>query len=254
MPMPSSIGNPCPVAEQLRNRYCTFQQSAKLPKRLAVKASPPLLVFPHEKWGSAKSKVLIVGQETLRWQYNPDEIGDSGHPPIENFRDFLQAEHGVGAMWRLYRWYALGRAYPKQNSPFWRGFRALSLAIGGCEDSALWTNVFKVNVRGSVMDCNAAEISALRRAQEGLLRHEITHLKPDVVVFLSGPRYDSTIQHDFPDMEISQFSRRLPRSSVGLVRAAGLPTRTIRTFHPEYLQRSNQLGILAEISRWATTG
>ena len=250
----SPNGAPCPVTEQLWNHYRTFQQSAKLPKRLAKKASPPLLLLPHEKWGTAKSKVLIVGQETLRWQYNPGELGNSGQSPIENLWDFLQAEDGVGAMWRLYRWYALGRAYPKQNSPFWRGFRALSSAIGGCEDSALWTNVFKVNVRGPVMDCKVAEISALRRAQEGLLRYEIKLLKPDVVVFLSGPRYDSTIQHDFPDVEISQFSQRLPASSVGLVRAAGLPTRSIRTFHPEYLQRSNQLGLLSEVSRWATGG
>jgi hypothetical protein len=242
------------VTQQLGNRYVLFQQSAKLAKRLAVKASPPLLLLPHEKWKSSKTKLLIVGQETLRWSYDPCEVGDSGNR-IDNFWQFLEEEQGIQAMWNLYRWYALGRAYPNQNSPFWRGFRALSSAINGCEDAALWTNVFKVNVRGSVMqNCSAAEVSALRRAQKGLLHQEIAVLKPDIVVFFSGPRYDSTVQVDFPDMEISQFSRRLPRSSAGLLRSAGLPTRTIRTFHPEYLQRSNQLGILTEISRWATTG
>jgi hypothetical protein len=250
--MPSPIGPSCQLAELLGDRYFEFQQSARLSKRLALKASPPLLMLPHQRWMSAKLKVLIVGQETLRWTYNPGEVGDLGQP-IENFWDFLHAEHGVGAMWSLYRWYALGRAYSKLNSPFWRGFRTLSSAIGGCEDSGLWTNVFKVNVRGSVVqNCKAAEILALRRAQKGLLYEEISILKPDVVIFFSGPRYDSTIQCDFPDMEVSQFCHRLPKSAVGVVRAAGLPLRTIRAYHPEYLQRSRQLGILSEISRWAT--
>ena len=163
-----------------------------------------------------------------------------------------QAKHGVGAMWNLYRWYALGRVHPKLNSPFWRGFRAIDSAINGAPDAALWTNVFKVNVNGSVMkNCKAAEVAALQRAQQGLLAAEIAILNPDVVVFFSGPRYESSLRCEFPDMKISPLLRRAPASAVGVVRAAGLPVRTIRTYHPEYLQRSRQLGLLSVISRWA---
>lgn len=249
--MLSLSGSKCPSTDHLLERYAKFQQSARLPKRLAVKASPPLLVCPHERWHSARLKLLIVGQETRRWMYNPSEVGELGEP-IENFWQFLQAKHGIGAMWSLYRWYALGRVHPKLNSPFWRGFRAMDSAINGARDAALWTNVFKVNVNGSVMrNCSAGEVSALQRVQQGLLFEEIAILNPDVVVFLSGPRYDSAIRCEFPDMKISPFSRRVPDSSVGIVRAAGLPARTIRTYHPEYLQRSRQLGLLSEISRWA---
>ena len=86
---------------------------------------------------------------------------------------------GVSAMWNLYRWYALGRANPKLNSPFWRGFRAFDSAVNRSRDAALWTNIFKVNVNGSVMEnCRAAEISALKRLQKGLLREEIQILGP----------------------------------------------------------------------------
>jgi hypothetical protein len=250
--MPSLAGPSCPFAYQLRQRYSTYQQSAKLPKRLAMKASAPLLVCPHERWTAAKVKLLIVGQETLHWRYTPSEVGKLGDP-IENFWEFKQAQHGVSAMWDLYHWYALGRAYPNLNSPFWRGFRAIESAIGGTTDAALWTNVFKVNVNGSVLkNCGAAEVSALRQVQRGLLSEEIAILKPDIVVFLSGPRYDSSIQYEFPDLEILPFRRRLPTSAVGVLRAAGLPARTVRTYHPEYLQRSRQLGLLSEISQWAT--
>jgi hypothetical protein len=240
------------LAERLNHRYVAFHQSAKLPKKLALKASPPLLVAPHEKWRSAKSKLLIIGQETLRWKYTPSDVG-SDRNPILNFLDFQHCENGVASMCDLYRWYSLGRAYPTMNSPFWRGFRALSHGISGCEDSALWTNVFKANVRGSVVNnCKAGEKSALLQMQQGLLRDEIALLKPDVVVFLSGPRYDSAIMCEFPDMEISPLSPTLPSSTAGVLSAQGLPIRTIRTYHPEYMQRSNQLGILTEIVRWTT--
>ena len=246
-------GSKCHVADELLKRYSLFHKSAILPKKLALKASPPLLVFPHERWNSARLKLLIVGQETRRWVYNPHEFDGIGES-IATFWDFLQAKQGVGAMRALYQWYALGRVHPKLNSPFWRGFRAIDAAISGTTDGALWTNVFKVNVNGSVMrTCKRAEVAALQRVQQGLLFEEIAILKPDVVVFFSGPRYDAAIRCEFPDMEISSFSRRMPMTTLGLVRAVGLPRRTIRTFHPEYLQRSNQLGILAKISKWAVS-
>jgi len=208
-------------------------------------------MFPHERWNSTQQKVLIVGQETRRWVYDPGEVGAPGDP-INNFRDFMHAEDGVSAMWNLYRWYALGRANPKLNSPFWRGFRAFDSAVNRSRDAALWTNIFKVNVNGSVMkNCRAAEISALKRLQKGLLHEEIQILRPDVVVFFSGPRYDAALRFEFPDMEVSPLFRRTPTSAACVIRAEGLPPRTIRTYHPEYLQRSRQLHLIAEISRWA---
>ncbi len=57
--------------------------------------------------------------------------------------------------------------------------------------------------------------------------------------------------YEFPDMRISPLSRRVPDTTAGVIRAAGLPVRTIRTYHPEYLQRSRQLGLLSVISPWA---
>lgn len=250
--MPSCSSSPCSLTARLRKCCLIFQEAAKLPKRLALRASPPLLLLPHERWKAARVKVPIVGQETRRWLYDPNQVGQPGNA-INNFRDFLQAKDGVGAMWNLYSWYALGRAHPTLNSPFWRGFRGFDSAVNDARDAALWTNVFKVNVNGSVMkNCRAAEVAALQKLQFGLLREEIEILKPEVVVFFSGHRYDSTLRIEFPDMEILPFSPRMPASAVGIIRAAGLPERTIRTYHPEYLQRSSQLGLIAEISRWAS--
>lgn len=249
------FGEMCPVTEQLEAHYRRFHASARLPSALSRRASAPLLVHPHERWATSKVRLLVVGQETHTWEYEPDATGGPGST-IRTFRDFSVAADGVAAMLHLYRWYGLGRRHPKLNSPFWRGFRALDEALNTEMDSALWTNLFKVNVSGSVVgNCNRAEIAKLQRAQQGLLRSEIDVLKPNVIVFFTGPRYDRAIRHEFGEVEFCPFDR-YPKTSISpsrlaLVRASGLPMKTIRTYHPEYLQRSRQLGLLSEIVDWA---
>ena len=239
------------MVELLEARYRVFHREAELPKRLARRALPPLLVYPHTRWHTAKVRLLIVGQETLTWRYDPAETGGPGEP-ILNFSHFVAAPEGVEAMWELYRCYALGRHKPKMNSAFWRGFRALDSAVNGKVDSALWTNLFKVNVQGSVMrNCKRAEIARLHTAQQGLLRFEIEVLRPDVVVFFTGPRYDRAICQEFPDADFEPVGRSFPASSLAFVRARGLPVKTVRTFHPEYLQRSRQMKLLQTIADWA---
>ena len=159
-------------------------------------------------------------------------------------------------MWNLYRWYGLGRRYPKLNSAFWRGFRALDAHVNPECDSALWTNLFKVNVNGSVMEnCTRAEIAKIQKAQRGLLQYEIAVLKPDVVVFFTGPRYDSAIRAEIDGVAFEPIDSLpelcVPLSSLALLRAPGLPLKTVRSYHPEYLQRSRQWNLISVIAEWA---
>lgn len=240
--------------EQLEMRYRSFHASARLPKGLARRASAPLLLYPHERWASSSLKLLVVGQETHR-QYELHESAQTGST-IRSFEDFSAAANGVSAMRDLYRWYELGRGYPKLNSPFWRGFRALDAAINPVRDSALWTNLFKVNVSGSVVaNCTRIEIAQIQRAQRGLLQDEIAVLKPDVVVFFTGPRYDLAIRAEFDDVEFlpidSLPGQPIPGGQLALVRGSGLPRKTIRSYHPEYLQRSRQWSLISLIAQWA---
>lgn len=241
------------IAVALEARYRRFHASAKLPARLAGRASAPLLVYPHERWVDSTVKLLVVGQETLRWPDLRTAFGEGG---IRNFKEFSRAQNGVTPMWELYRQYSLGRQHPKMNSAFWRGFRALDEAVNPIPDSALWTNIFKVNVNGSVIkNCTRAEIAKIHKAQEGLLRHEIDVLKPEVVVFFTGPTYDAAIRSEFGDVDFQPFvkasGRAAPLSSLALVRAPGLPVKTVRSYHPEYLQRSRQWKLISTIARWA---
>jgi hypothetical protein len=99
-------------------------------------------------------------------------------------------------------------------------------------------------------NCRAAEVSALKGCKRSVAGRD-----PDSQarrrVFFSGPRYDAALRFEFPDMKILPLPRRRPASVAAVINADGLPPRTIRTYHPEYLQRSRQLHIIGEISRWA---
>ena len=110
--------------------------------------------------------------------------------------------------------------------------------------------------RARVMEnCTKAEIEKIQRAQEGLLKYEIDVLEPHVVVFFTGPRYDPAIRAEFRDVEFRSFDG-LPNSaadlsSLSLIRAPGLPVKTVRSYHPEYLQRSRRWGLISAIAEWA---
>lgn len=247
------------LLQALATRYRQFHETGHLPKRLARRASAPLLVYPHDRWTTAKLKVLMVGQETLTWAYDPHELG-TPREPIKTYRDFTETEDAVGAMQELYRWYSLGRRYPKMNSAFWRGFRAFDAALNPTPDSALWTNLFKVNVSGSVVaNCNRAEIAKIHKAQQGLLRHEIDTLKPDVLVFFTGPRYDAALKAELGDVTfhpvegLATHAEPHPAAHLARLEGPGLPTRTLRSYHPEYLQRSRQFSLIEKLARWALT-
>jgi hypothetical protein len=239
------------LAHQLQSRYSAFHGSARLPIGLAKRASAPLLIYPHDRWQSAAVRLLVIGQETLRWRYEPSEIG-SMRPPIRNFKDFSATADGAAAMCEMYRWFALARRFPTLNSPFWRAFRLLDGCINPLADSALWTNLFKINVSGSVVrNCTVSEIRAIQHAQEGLLGHEVDVLKPDVVVFFTGPSYDKAIQCAFPKAEFHPLMPEFTVSELAIVNAPGLPAKAIRTYHPVYLQRSRRWPVLPLIAEWA---
>jgi len=133
-------------------------------------------------------------------------------------------------------------AASKPNPEFIRDFQG---AIGG------------ISVRKEILDegfeirnCTASEIRAIQHAQRGLLRHEVEVLKPDVVVFFTGPSYDNSIQCAFPEAESYPLVPESPKSEIAMVNAPGLPINTIRTFHPVYLQRSRRWSTLSLIADW----
>ena len=190
--------------------------------------SNPLLAAVPSEYEKLKRRLLIIGKETHDWGLWDER---SKTDPIRALRNGYEG-FGRGKKW---------------NSPFFQAARRLQKKLNPDSDPSafMWLNLL-------ICDQNqktpTPEIIEKLRAIS-FLREEISILQPHAVVFFTGPVYDYTIKHRqyFPDAE---FEPQLPLWSK--VRAAGLPAKTARTYHPKYLRLKKQFGILDDISAWIT--
>lgn len=180
-------------------------------------ASRPLLMEVPEAYHLAPVKLMIVGQQTLGWGEQCEDL------------DQLLA---------LYREFDLGLEC--RRSPFWHAAHRLHRGLNpdGPERAFLWSNLVKVDQYGRRPEA-AMEDSV---CSLGLLAGEIEITKPDVVVFFTGA-YDQRLQSTFPGVEYEQV---LP--SAARLKHPALPVHSYRTYHPRYLQRSGRWGVLDEIA------
>jgi hypothetical protein len=232
---------------QLSSAYQAYHlAAAKLPKSLRARASAPLLLSLHSKWSKCPTKLLIVGQETNGWGLNATS---SGTLALNTLEEFALSASGVSAMISAYKTFDFARTYHNRNSAFWRAFRYLEDEVAEAPCSAMWTNLFKVDVSGSVLkNCKVKHRRLLRAAQSGLLAEEIRLLKPQIVVFFTGPHYDDELIDAFPDVTLSQLLPSRDAREAALVHSAALPVCSIRTYHPTYLQRSRRWSLLEEVA------
>lgn len=234
----------------LEKVYREFHQTARLPRLLAERASAPLLVSPHDGWMKAGFKVLIVGQETHGWGYTTGQ-DEPNLSTVNNFSEFSASQSGVETMLRGYQTFLHESEYWTRNSAFWRAFRICGSALGPGQSSILWTNIFKVDVEGSIVrNCSRAERALILESQRDILRREICLLAPDVVLFFSGPTYDPALEFAFPDVSFHEFHPSTGTRELAFVRSANLAPLCIRSFHPSYLQRSRRWSTVSQMARW----
>lgn len=148
----------------------------------------PLLLDVPDAYFDADWKVMIFGQETNDWE------------------GFFPCEGGVDHLLKTYReFYNNGGCYV-YGGHFWNGFKRFKQALEeglrptGSTVHVLWNNVIKI---GKAYDKGkpAAPIRNWQRSWFEVVRFEINHLQPTVVLFLSGPEYDTEICQICPGAE-----------------------------------------------------
>lgn len=249
------------MREQLLEQYENLKRNVNFQDDLAKRLSAPLCLHVPDKWENSKTRVLIIGQETLGWDFLPDDrrygkdtYYDWPYPPIANWQDFKCVDDSAAAMTYGYQCFEFSRHQPiNRRSPFWRAYREVRKAVGDQEDGmdtcVLWTNLFKVSLdEGSVIKNGTKdEKEAIREASREILRAEIEILKPTAVIFFTGPNYNQTLYSIFSGMELLSFHGRDPEKTAQLIHP-NLPDQTWRTYHPAYLLRSKQWVIIDQIS------
>ena len=187
--------------------------------------SAPLLMHVFEQYEQMRTKVLFVDQETHGWDYLSKQLTvETLQNRYVSFNLGKHADYGDGKKPRYLR------------SPFWNFsrscFHQLNLypGVDRKTNGFLWTNISK-------FDCNSTtphpDLQQRNRLGFELLRQELTIIQPNVVVFLTGTKYDPWLDQLF------QLNRE-PILEGGLLNVLHdstqlLPVLSFQTEHPRTL-------------------
>ncbi len=240
------------MQEQLLEQYEKLKSTVNFQGDLPERLSAPLCLYVPERWRNSESRVLIVGQETLGWNFCSGWYYDWPYDPIANWQDFKHVPDSAIAMVHGYKSFEFSRYQPENyRSPFWQAYRQFREALGehkdGVETSVLWTNLFRMSLDGgSVIKGSREEVEQIKEASRDVLYAELRILKPTAVVFFTGPNYNETLYSLFPGIEVFSFNGR-DRQKTARITHPDLPSMAWRTYHPKYLSFSQQWSVIDEI-------
>lgn len=84
--------------EALNSLYSGFLARASVPPALASRLSCPLLLFMGPTWPISEQRLLLIGQETLDWNFRSGEYYDWPHPPLASLAHCQSYDHAVPAL------------------------------------------------------------------------------------------------------------------------------------------------------------
>jgi hypothetical protein len=182
----------------------------------------PFLLATNDDYERISPRAMIFGQENNGW--------------LEGHYLFWLTTLGLEDCLSPYRSFDIGGYRP---GVFGRYFALLRRTIRGeiTDDnrrSVLWNNLFKFNHDGKATIYSPL-LQAILKLQGDIVLEEIKVLRPDVVIFLTGPRYDWVIEQllNATIRPLSPF----PKNELAHVVSASLPPLSFRTYHPGYLNR-----------------
>jgi hypothetical protein len=188
-----------------------------------TRTTSPLFLKSHEGYENAETKIMIFGKETNGW-------GENQHETLEEIRqkyvDFFINEDGSNEYCRRHRRY---------HSHFWIGIKEIINLLNeknaGKKIGSLWNNIVKMgySVKGFP---DKFYKPIVKPYLNNLITKEIEILKPDYIIFLTGPGYDWVLNDVFGTPErktVEGFSnRQLCEIIIPNVK------RAFRTYHPNY--------------------
>lgn len=189
----------------------------------------PLLISPPNDYAASTLKVMYFGKETNGYE--------------GSFRE----SKGVQHLMRIYDAFANQGGARKYGKHFWNAVSKFNSAFSKVDRSIsfTWNNVIKVGKDWS-MGMPPESVVKWQQNWFRVIRKEIEILKPDIVIFMSGPHYDKFIEGIFGPLTLVKVGSR-PERQLARIANCNLPPASFRTYHPNYLWRNGFYGYLTEI-------
>jgi len=188
------------------------------------KPTNPLLIYLNEKeYLNADIKVMIFGQETNDWGKN---FNGQLVETLEIYDEF----------------YNTGYAINNYGGHFWNGYnRFINLLKKNYKDKKIctvWNNIVKIGASGRDQNHPKDYIYDVEIKNFLIIEKEINVLKPDIILFLTGPNYDSNIKNHFHDVQFMECDSKFSTRQISELKIQNSKN-VFRTYHPNYLWRNN---------------
>lgn len=208
------------INEQLKALYCKYWEVYRDHILNAVEAASPFLIYASDRYVNAEKKVLFCGQETLGWEDGIHQKGTTVEGLMKVYDDFVNNGSYRSPYWNFQR--RLMKANPNlgfvQNNIVKIGRRAAR----GCDDN----------------------IDELAKMYFPVFKDELDILRPDFIIFMTGPYYDRRIQAALGDFEKIKIGDDENCFDKLVFKDSSIPP-SIRINHPGWLQRNNLYRLMA---------
>ena len=191
-------------------------------KEWADDVSAPLLMHVFDDYIDMDKKIMFVGQETHGW-------GEMTKKPSvkvlqKMYEDFDLGKHAD---------YGDGKKPRYLRSPFWNFNRSIFHRVNAVDrkkSGFLWTNISKFDQKQTTPP---QELQSLNYSGFRLLEEEISICEPDVVIFLTGEKYDERIKSMFQVAD-NKIEEDVPLWKVDMTEPNSLSL-MLKTEHPRTL-------------------
>lgn len=129
------------------------------------------------------------------------------------------------------------------NSPFWHYLKriqsTLSVSLPDKTIEIVWNNIYKIGNKEKGKNRPVKLIRDFENEYFNLIREEIEILKPDVIIFLTGPNYENRVKKIFPIVSSIPLVSSIRQEELSKFQFEN-GVSAYRTSHPNYLQLSKK--------------
>ncbi|KJD30985.1 hypothetical protein PW52_16950 [Tamlana sedimentorum] len=192
-------------------------------KTYSQKPTNPLLLSINENaYLESDIKVLFLGQETNDWG---NDFSGNIEETLEIYDDFYNSNYALDSYGGHF-WNGINRFIELMNKKF-----------KGKKVSYIWSNVVKIGASGRDQNHPEDYIYNIELENFKVLEKELDILKPDVILFVSGPNYDYNIEKNLEGVKFSSFNSNFSTRQLAKIKYKNFKN-IYRTYHPNYLWRN----------------
>lgn len=202
---------------ELLSLYKNGLKSLTSSKGFKVQPAYPFMIRVPDDYDE-KVKIMIIGQETNGW---PGEMDKEPEKSMQGYKRF---------------WIDKESKYSKTGT-FHQVLNKFQKMLDKERTSCIWNNIIKIGKKDKI-GTPPDEMITWQHKWFDITKREVELLKPNVVIFLTGPNYDLFIKKTFGEFTVSKATQRKTRQLAKLNFLDNKEIIAFRTYHPNYLRQS----------------